>query len=88
MSKRGQAKSGKPTAAAASKPAKQAPRPPEVACKPLKPRPKLFAALMIGFAIWLGVLLTLYFKTVYPMRYPSDAAATRPGASALPSAPR
>ena len=69
MSKRGQAKSGKP--ATSNKPAKGAPPPPEVKCQPLKPRPKLFAALMIGFAIWLGVLLTLYFKTVYPMRYPA-----------------
>lgn len=59
---------------------------------PLKPVPKLFAALLVGFAIWLGVLLTLYFQTVYPLRRhaPStDAAtATRPGASAFPSAPR
>jgi hypothetical protein len=59
----------------------------EPACAPLKPRPKLFAFLMVAFVIWLGVLLALYFKTVYPERYPSTAA-TRPGASALPSAPR
>ena len=59
-------------------------------CTPLKPFPTLFKVLLVGFAIWLGVLLTLYFKTVYPLRHtPStDAAATRPGASALPSAPR
>jgi hypothetical protein len=54
---------------------------------PLAPRPRLFIALLVLFAIWLGILLTLYFKTVYPLRYPSTAA-TRPGASALPSAPR
>jgi hypothetical protein len=42
---------------------------------------------MLTFAIWLGALLTLYFKTVYPDRHPSTAA-TRPGASGLPSAPR
>jgi hypothetical protein len=59
----------------------------EFTCAPLKPRPKLFAILLIAFVIWLGVLLALYFKTVYPQRYPSTAA-TRPGASALPSAPR
>lgn len=59
-----------------------------VACQPLKRRPRLFAALMVLFLIWLGVLLTLYFRTVYPMRYPSTDATTRPGASALPSAPR
>jgi hypothetical protein len=61
----------------------------EATCQPIKPRPRLFAVLLITFVIWLGVLLTLYFKTVYPMRYPStDATATRPGASGLPSAPR
>jgi hypothetical protein len=61
----------------------------EPVCQPLQRRPKLFAVLLISFVIWLGILLTLYFKTVYPMRYPStDATATRPGASGLPSAPR
>ena len=64
----------------------------EETCQPLKRRPRLFAVLLIAFIVWLGVLLTLYFKTVYPMRYgdqPSGAgAATRPGASGLPSAPR
>lgn len=54
---------------------------------PLKPRPRLFVALLVGFAVWLGGLLLLYFKTVYPQRHPS-AATTRPGASVLPSAPR
>ena len=86
MSKRGKAKQGK--SELVNKPVKDAPGPPDIKCQPLKRRPKLFAALMIGFAIWLGVLLTLYFKTVYPLRYPSDAATTRPGASGLPSAPR
>ena len=62
----------------------------EPACEPFKPLPKLFTALLIGFALWLGVLLTLYFRTVVPMRHqPSAGAATTlPGASALPSAPR
>lgn len=59
----------------------------EETCQPLQRRPRLFAILLVGFIIWLGALLTLYFKTVYPTRYPS-ATATRPGASALPSAPR
>ena len=54
---------------------------------PLTPRPKLLAGLLLAFALWLGALLVLYFQTVYPMRHPS-AATTRPGASALPSAPR
>jgi hypothetical protein len=60
----------------------------EQACAPLKPHPKLFAALTIAFVIWLGVLFTLYFKTVYPLRHSTTDATTRPGASALPSAPR
>ena len=55
---------------------------------PLRPRPRLFIVLLVLFAIWLGILLTLYFKTVYPLRHHSTAATTRPGASALPSAPR
>jgi hypothetical protein len=64
-------------------------QPVEQTRQPLVPRPQLFAILLIGFVIWLGLLLSLYFRTVYPMRYPStDATATRPGASALPSAPR
>ena len=58
------------------------------ACTPLRPLPKLFVALLIAFAVWLGALLTLYFKTVYPLRHPSTEATTLPGASALPSAPR
>jgi hypothetical protein len=60
----------------------------EPACAPLKPHPRLFAALTIAFVLWLGVLFTLYFKTVYPLRHSTTDATTRPGASALPSAPR
>lgn len=81
MSKRGKANR------AAAETAKPQATGTNVQCAPLKPRPRLFVALMLGFVVWLGVLLTLYFKTVYPQRHPS-AAATRPGASALPSAPR
>jgi hypothetical protein len=51
--------------------------PPQTTCAPLKPRPKLFWALMLVFAIWLGALLTLYFKTVYPDRHPLQRAATK-----------
>jgi len=36
---------------------------------PLTPRPGLFAILLLGFAVWLGLLLTLYFTTVYPLRH-------------------
>ena len=75
----------KKTATRPAPPAKKEPEAPPAT--PLRPRPKLFIALLVLFAIWLGILLTLYFKTVYPLRYPSTAA-TRPGASALPSAPR
>ena len=89
MSKRGAARRG------AQQPAKLEPKRDveitgEATCQPIKPHPRLFAVLLITFVIWLGALLTLYFKTVYPMRYPSatDATATRPGASGLPSAPR
>ena len=64
----------------------------EIAPAPFKPLPTLFKVLLVGFALWLGALLTLYFKTVYPLRHDASAtpaaAATRPGASALPSAPR
>ncbi len=44
---------------------------------PLKPSATLFKVLLLGFAVWLGVLLTLYFKTVYPLRHqaPSTLAA-------------
>ena len=81
-------KSPKAPAAAAKARTYQQPPPPEpAACAPLKPRPKLFLAMLLVFAVWLGILVTLYFKTVYPLRYPSTAT-TRPGASALPSAPR
>ena len=59
---------------------------------PFKPLPTLFKVLLVGFALWLGALLTLYFQTVYPLRHEASgtpaAAATRPGASAFPNAPR
>lgn len=50
------------------------------ACEPFRRLPKLFAVLLVGFAVWLGVLVTLYFKTVYPLRHPSARAtpATAP----------
>ena len=35
---------------------------------PLKPRPRLFAALMLLMALWIAFLLILYFTTVYPKR--------------------
>ena len=36
--------------------------------RPLKPRPKLFVGLCIAFALWIALLITLYFTTVYPHR--------------------
>ena len=33
--------------------------------EPLKPRKGLFALLCVVFAVWVGLLTTLYFKTVY-----------------------
>ena len=62
--------------------------PADPAAQPLKPRRGLFLALLAGFAAWIVVLLGLYFTTVYPLRHASTGAATRPGASDLPSAPR
>ena len=60
---------------------------------PLRRRPMLFTVLLVVFVVWVGVLLAMYFKTVYPQRHgdqPSAGAgtATRPGALGLPSAPR
>ncbi len=36
----------------------------------LKPHPRLFKALFVIFALWLALLLVLYFWTVYPLRHP------------------
>ena len=66
--------------------------PPENPPKPLRPHPRLFLALFVVFLVWLGLLLTMYFKTVYPYRAAQTStgaeAGARPGASGLPSAPR
>jgi hypothetical protein len=46
--------------------------------RPFKPRPGLFYAMLGLLGIWVGILLTLYFVTVYPNRHrhtePQDAA--------------
>jgi hypothetical protein len=74
-----------PKESAPTKGAESAPPP----YRPLRPHRMLFASLLIGFLLWVGVLLLLYFRTVYPERHPSaGTTATRPGASGLPSAPR
>ena len=83
-------KRGKPNKSSSRDPKETAPPATqgEPTCAPLKPHPRLFAALTVAFVVWLGVLFTLYFKTVYPLRHSTTDATTRPGASALPSAPR
>ena len=50
---------------------------------PLKPQRKLFVGLLVGFAAWLAVLLTLYFTTIYPRHAPGDLRA--PEAAESPS---
>jgi hypothetical protein len=48
----------------------------------LIPRPMLFKVLCAVFALWVVMLLVLYFLTVYPLRHPSDpggTGTTRPG---------
>jgi hypothetical protein len=65
--------------------------PPKESPAPLRPRPKLFLTLFVIFLVWLGVLLAMYFKTVYPHRSQTSTGAeagARPGASGRPSAPR
>ena len=48
----------------AEAPKKDAPAEPPPA-KPLTPRKGLFVVLCAAFAVWVGFLTTLYFKTVY-----------------------
>ena len=43
---------------------------------PLKPHKKLFIVLLAAFVVWVGVLLGLYFKTVYPARHGGGATQT------------
>jgi hypothetical protein len=50
------------------------PSAPSPAVQPFKPRPVLFAVLMLLFLIWVSVLLIMYFKTVYPHRHPARPA--------------
>ena len=35
----------------------------------LKPRPKLLLVLSILFALWIALLLVLYFTTIFPQRH-------------------
>ncbi|MGD1277533.1 MAG: hypothetical protein ABR964_09945 [Tepidisphaeraceae bacterium] len=50
---------------------------------PPKPRRGWFAALCVLFALWMAVLLAMYYKSVYPLRHPSPPAAS-PAASSPP----
>jgi hypothetical protein len=53
-----------PVREAADEPARPAP----VFKAPLKPRPKLFYALLGVLGVWVALLLVLYFTTVFPHR--------------------
>jgi hypothetical protein len=44
--------------------------PPPKPKKELKPHPLLFRILCVIFAIWMALLLLMYFCTVYPLRHP------------------
>ncbi len=81
MSKRQPSKPSKSTASTIdyrSPSTRDAANPPaEIEFKPpLKPHPKLFLALLILFTLWIGVLLFLYFKTVYPSRHTPASTPT------------
>ena len=43
---------------------------------PLRPHKTLFMVLLVIFMVWVGVLVGLYFKTVYPARH-GGSATTR-----------
>jgi len=66
----------KPTRPEAAKDSAPAELPP---AKPLKPRRGLFVVLCLAFAVWVGFLTTLYFKTVYGKEDPhAHQAVDRP----------
>jgi hypothetical protein len=44
---------------------------------PLKPHPLIFIALCIVIALWVGALVWMYVKTVYPQRHHASTAATQ-----------
>ena len=43
---------------------------------PLKPRRGLFVGLLVVFTIWVGILLYMFFTTVWPLRH--SISATNP----------
>ena len=44
---------------------------------PLKPHRGLFIGLCVAFAVWVGVLVGVYVKTVYPMRHGAGSSTAR-----------
>ncbi len=47
----------------------------------MKPRPKLFIALLVIFLVWIGFLVMLYFTTVY---HKTDVHTEHPTTQAQP----
>ncbi|HSI34797.1 MAG: hypothetical protein ACAI43_20725 [Phycisphaerae bacterium] len=69
----------KPASAAGAKPkhppAAAAAKVPVEPVRPLKPRRTLFAVLLLFFLLWVGALVFMWWKTVYPMRHPAQQPA-------------
>jgi hypothetical protein len=55
--------------------------------RPFQPRPKLFAAMLLLFAAWVGFMIWMYVKTVYPERQhkasPPSSVKIAPAVDAL-----
>ncbi len=47
-------------------------RAPALLGPPLQPRRTALVILLVSMAVWVGGLLTLYFKTIYPNRAAHD----------------
>lgn len=45
---------------------------------PLRPRKSLMIALGLILLIWMGILLAMYFRTVYPLRHENPRPAHAP----------
>jgi len=56
------------------------PLPAPVFKPPLKPRPRLFYALLGMLVLWIVALAVLYVKTVYPMHKQHAAPVNEPSA--------
>jgi hypothetical protein len=48
----------------------------------MTPRKGLFVALLLGLAVWVGILLALYFTTVRGHHAPQPPSATAPALAA------